>query len=389
MKLFRPITIRGMELKNRIIMAPMGTNFRHRNPRARAYFVERARGGVGAIILGGVAIDPLLRDDFIEGIRTWITEPVHAHGEGVKIGIQLWHGNQYCPRGKEVQWEWVAPSPGQPRGTRTLLNNWQEAKECYCREMTVAEIKEVINKYATSAINARQAGFDFVELHACHGHNLCHQFFSPLDNRRSDMYGGDLAGRMRFNIEVALAIREAVGNGYPIFWRLSPEVWEGKGLPGGATLADNIILAVALEKVGVDVIDVSFGHEALHEFPPYKCNPTADDPMGTYVELAAAIKEKVTIPVIAVGRIHQPEVAEKILQQGKADLVALGRQLLADPYWPQKVKEARLDDIRPCISCNACLEAWLSGNPIHCAVNASLGKEEEYTIRNAKKKRRY
>ena len=144
MKLFEAIAIRGMELKNRIVMAPMGNNFRHRNPRVRAYFVERAKGGVGAIILGGVAVDALHWDEFVEGIRTWITQPVHEHGDGVKIGVQLWHGNQYRPGGRKIQWEWVAPSPGPPVGTRPLLPNWQEATECYCREITISEIKDVI-----------------------------------------------------------------------------------------------------------------------------------------------------------------------------------------------------------------------------------------------------
>jgi 2,4-dienoyl-CoA reductase (NADPH2) len=264
-------------------------------------------------------------------------------------------------------------------GTKVLLPHWQEPTECYCREMTIDEINDVVKKYATSAVNARRAGFDFVEVHACHGHNLCDQFFSPLDNRRSDMYGGGLTGRMRFSLEVALSIRKAVGSDYPIFWRLSPEFWGGKGLPGGANLADNIILAVELAKNGIDVIDVSFGHEASSEFPPYRSNTllTADEPMGKFVEIAAAIRKEADIPVVAVGRIHRPEVAEEILLEEKADLIALGRQLLADPYWPNKVREGLIEDIRPCLSCNTCLETLESGKSIQCVVNASLGKEKE------------
>jgi 2,4-dienoyl-CoA reductase-like NADH-dependent reductase (Old Yellow Enzyme family)/thioredoxin reductase len=372
MKLFEPITIRGMTLKNRIIMPPMQLSLGFRNARARAYFTERARGGVAAIITPATSVDSFISDEawgraggatrFISGARLLVEA---VHDADAKVGIQLWHGN-YLPQGigmADTRGQPVAPSPREEM-----------------RELTVEEIHSVALKFALAAVGAKLAGFDFVELHGAHGY-LLSQFFSPVFNRRTDEYGGSLTGRMHFALECVSTTRTAVGGDYPIFFRIG--AWEDTA--DGIKVEEAVQFATELEKAGVDVMDVSVGH--ISE-PGLGASPGPDKPMGTFAHLAEAIKKKVTIPVAAVGRINTPDIAEAILAAGKADLVAIGRQLIADPLWPKKVAAGHAEDIAPCLSCNVCLDtAFTTGEP-KCSVNASLAKEEEYTIKPAKKKRK-
>jgi 2,4-dienoyl-CoA reductase-like NADH-dependent reductase (Old Yellow Enzyme family)/thioredoxin reductase len=372
MKLFEPITIRGMTLKNRIIMPPMQVNLGFRNSRAQAYFVERARGGVAAIITPATSVDSFISDEawkraggaarFVNGTRLLVDA---VHNAGAKVGIQLWHGN-YLPQGigmVDRQGQPVAPSPREEM-----------------RELTVDEIHSIALKFALAAVGAKLAGFDFVELHGAHGY-LLSQFFSPVFNRRTDEYGGDLAGRMRFALECVSTMRTAVGDDYPIFFRIG--AWED--VADGIKTEQAVEFAAELEGAGVDVIDVSVGHVSE---PGSGASPGPDKPMGTFVHLAEAIKKKVTVPVAAVGRLNTPDIAEAILADGKADLVAIGRQLIADPFWPKKVAAGQTEDIVPCLSCNVCLDTVFTTREPKCSVNASLGKEEEYTIKPAKKKRK-
>lgn len=371
MRLFEPMVIRGMKLKNRIIMAPMGTGFRIRNERAKAYYEERARGGVGSMIIGGFQVDALLNKSIANGIGPWLLDPVQKHG--AKIAPQLWHGNRYPCFGGST-YEWVAPSSGVPAATKALLKSHYRVRGFSCRELTVSEIREIISRFGVAAFYAKKAGFDFVEVHACHGHNLAHQFFSPLDNHRHDGYGGNAKRRMRFSIELAEAIRESIGNDYPFFWRLSAE----EGWPGGIFLQDSVELSKELARVGVDVIDVSFGTELPYDVTEtgrYPACPSKKHLMGTFVHFAETIKQKVGVPVVCVGRINSPQVAETILSSGKADLIALGRQLLCDPFWPKKVVEGRIGEIVPCLSCNYCLRQFRSGLSISCKQNNRLGQE--------------
>jgi len=385
MKLFEPITIRGMTLKNRIVMSPMGTNFSLVRGVSRAFYEERAKDGVGAIVVGGMLVDALLSGEFAHAFYDWAVRPVQA--QGVKMGPQLFYSNLYPGYwGLGVIQEWVAPSPGVPPGAKVMMPMLRET-QAYCRELTIAEIEDIISRYAAAAKKVKEVGFDFVEMHGCHGHNLPHQFFSPIDNHRSDEYGGDLAGRMRFSIEVAQAIRTAVGEDFPFFWRLCAE----EGLPGGYTLEDCTELCVELEKAGVDVIDVSFGHEANYEPAPlahFTPCPGEEQPPATFVPLAEVIKRRVNIPVIGVGRIHTLEVAEEVLSQGKVDMIAIGRQLLADPQWPQKVAAGRQDEITPCLCCNYCIDMLERMEPIRCAVNAAMGREDESAIALAKERKK-
>ena len=329
--LFTPITIKGLEIKNRIVMAPLQLSLGFRSQRARAFYVERARGGAGAITLPATAVDILASDEawgksgalasFLQGLSSLAAD---IHNAGARVGIQLWHGFHFPAGLSGVQGELIAPSSTGD-----------------ARELKAAEIKVIVGKFAAAAASARKAGLDFVNIHGAHAY-LLHRFFSPLDNQRSDKYGGSVEKRMTFALECVKAVRKVVGEDYPLFWRLSSE----EGVVGGITLDNSIKLAQALEKAGIDVIDVSYGRFARQIMPSKK------QPMGTYVSQAEAIKQAVDIPVIAVGRINSPQLAGDIIFQNKADLVALGRQLITDPYWVKKVQEGRLSDIVLCDSCN-------------------------------------
>jgi len=365
MKLFEPLTIKQMELKNRIVMPPMQLTLGLGNRRAKAYYMERAKGGAGAIIMAATSVDLFLDDQtwgrpggverFINTMQAFTDE---VRTTGAKIGIQIWHGNQ-IPAGtggsSQPGAELVAPSATEKM-----------------REITVEEIRSIIDKFAAATKKAREAGFDFVDLHGAHGYLLC-QFFSGADNKRTDEWGGDVKNRMRFGLETVRAIRNAVGEDYPLFYRLGAE----EKHKGGITLSQSKKFAAELEKAGVDVMDVSHGRIINGTGAPSKRSK-----MGTYVYMAEAIKQKIGIPVMGVGRINTPEIAEEILVQNRADLVAIGRQLVADPYWPEKVLEGRPEAITACESCNTCFRPfrggkWKIGDPI-CKVNERAGREIEF-----------
>jgi NADPH-dependent 2,4-dienoyl-CoA reductase/sulfur reductase-like enzyme len=238
------------------------------------------------------------------------------------------------------------------------------------RELTNDEIRAIVHKFALASAAAKMAGYDYVEFHGAHGYMPC-QFFSPAFNQRSDEYGGDLEGRMRFGLECIQAMRSAVGDDYPIFYRLG--AWEDR--PDGIQLEEAIEFAVALEKASVDVLDISVG--GLTEEGLTAC-PGPDQAPGTFVNLAAAVKAKVKVPVIAVGRINSASLAESVLVEEKADLIAIGRQLIADPFWPEKVASNRSEDVIPCLSCNTCIDTALTMEELRCTVNPSFGKEAEH-----------
>ena len=334
-----PLRIKYLELKNRIVFAPVVTNFGLRNERAINFFAARARGGVGLIIVHGTPVDLLIKADWARSLRTLVSS---VHEQGAKIVLQLWHGN-------DLNGQAVAPS----------------ARESY-RQITREEIRTVIDKFATAARNCQDVGFDGVEVHGAHGYFI-HQFFSPLTNQRTDEYGGTVEGRMLLAMELVVAMRQAVGERFLLLYRHSAV----DGLPGGTTVEESARLAKALENHWLDGIDVSAGMGRADELSL----PPASAAEGTHADLAAKIKAKVSIPVIAVGRVQVRAVAEKILQQKKADLVAMGRQLLADPNWPKKVQEGKEDEIVFCNYCGFCGEEMRVGRPIACPQNPDLGKE--------------
>ena len=357
--LFTPLAIRGMELKNRIVFPPMGIGSRAlgtgRAGKTLDFWGTLAQGGAGTVMLGAVSPASLIAGEnlcqsvpvgnYIDDLRRMI-DVVHAGG--AKFGAQLWHSDKY-PSGLlgplAPGEDWVAPSATVYRPAEKALPHMPFGENIPMRELTLSEIESIISRFGRAAAILADIGVDFVEVHLAHEH-LPSQFFSPLTNRRTDAYGGNLANRMRFGIEYVQAVRSAVGDLLPVWVRFPAEDEPGSG---GATLAEGLVFAAELQKAGADCLDVSVGICGKTSYSAYIC-PTRK--MPTYARLAGAVREKVNIPVVAVGRINESDVAEEILQKGQADLVAIGRQLLCDPFWPQKVLEGRLDEITYCDCCN-------------------------------------
>lgn len=366
MKLFEPITIRSMELRNRIVYPAIQMNVGLTNKRARAYYGERARGGAGLIITGGTAIDALACEelwDGAEGLKLFLkrlnalTDEVHS--SGARIGMQLWQGNRF-PEGKDMQSSRPDAGDGELVAPSARDN---------MRELTVPEIESIIYRFSKASRNVRNAGFDCVELHGAHAYLPC-QFTSPELNRRTDKYGRNLSGRMKFGIDLVTAVRAFIGPDFPMLFRLGALDRDGVIHP------DSVTYAQELEKAGVDCIDVS-----TSSWGSFPMSPTKRDKVGTLVPLAEATKKNVNVPVIGVGRINTPDVAERILERGQADMVAIARQLIADPFWPQKVLEGRQEEIVACKSCNAYCFGPTSGRIKEgarlCKVNERVGKEWE------------
>ncbi len=336
LKLLEPITFSGLKVKNRLVMPPMGMGYAHEDgtvsDRMIRYYLRRAQSGVGMIVVENCIVDPdvvgvgpelRIHDDrYIEGLRRLVRA---LKPYDVVVGLQLNHMGRQTTLGTPI-----APSP-IPISSKGPIPH----------VLTPEEIRFVVGEFVEGARRAREAGFDFVELHGAHGY-LIGEFLSPASNRREDAYGGSLEGRLRFLLEIIAGITERVGADFPIQVRLSGQEY----VPDGLTLTETCEIARHLEQAGVSSISVSAGNwQTLH----YIMAPMFM-PKGYLVEDAAAIKSAVRIPIIAVGRLHDVEVAERVLQEGKADLIAIGRGLIADPEWAKKVIERRVEDIRPCIS---------------------------------------
>ena len=329
MKLFRPLTVKKLKLRNRIVLPPMATVMDISTLRARKYYRERARGGVGLIIVEGTSIDKFSSLEFVKALSL-LSKTVHKEGSG--IIIQLFQGSEL------QNGEIVAPSATE-----------------VSREVTKEEIEKIIEKFATSSFLAQKAGFDGVEIHGAHTYFL-NQFFSPILNHRDDRFGGSLEKRMNFGLGCLRAIRKRVKEEFLLFYRHTPVDWND----GGYTIKDSHLFCSRLEEEGLDVIDIS---------------PSSDD-SHSHIEYAAEIKKAVRIPLIAVGGMEDPEKGERALSSSKCDLVAIGRGLIADPYWPKKVKEGREDKIIRCIKCNQkCYGNLRKDIPISCSQNRNAGFE--------------
>ncbi|MBI5895132.1 MAG: FAD-dependent oxidoreductase, partial [Desulfobacterales bacterium] len=359
-----------MTLKNRILMSSMGLGHGYTNARVRDFYVARARGEVGAISIGAGIPALFYSDDawgrsgaveeFIVRLRT-VTRAVQD--AGAKIGIQFFYGNQFPLALNPKVGELAAPSPRiEPNPSRSP---WVTAGASL-RELTTAEIESIIEGFGQAAAGAQAAGFDFAEIHNAHGMLPC-QFFSPITNQRKDEYGGDLAGRMRFSTSCVRAMRKAVGEDFPLFARHGAM----DIAPGGYGLDEGIAFARALVEAGIDVLNISIGT------PPFQGGyvPAGEDPQGTHAHLAAAVKASVEVPVVAVGRIKDPAVAEAILARGDADMVAIGRQLIADPSWPSKARAGKIEEIIPCIDCHECYKRSTAANGVECTSNYSVSRE--------------
>ena len=399
-KILQPIEIRGMKLKNRIAFAPFfnmpaGEDGYVSDLTVR-WFEERAKGGVGFMMIGGVQVTPLpeaiqemmksmmtpltrrlfglSEDKYIPGY-TRLAEVIHSYG--AKIGIQFGIGG---PVGG------TAPStPPYPSEKHTfdeafnVLSRGGLAR-IPVRAVSIEEIEQIKSDAAAAAARVKAAGLDCVGLHSCHGITLHSTFLSPYFNRRTDKYGGDWEGRVRFTGETIRAMKDAVGEDFPVFVRISAEEFIGKW---GITIEDTCQFIVpALEKYGADCISVTQGHipqAADHIFLPVYF------PRGAVIHLAAAVKQAATVPVIGVGKIVDMEMAEKFLEEGKADIIYMGRQLCADPETPKKYFEGRAEDIRKCIGDQMwAADGGRCGRP--CTVNYDLQDEPIPLTRTEKPK---
>lgn len=376
MKLFAPIKIGPLELKNRIVMPAMGTGYGNEmgyaTDRLRAYIQERARGGAALIIVECTCVDSqggrrfwrhlcVDSDRYIPALYE-LAETIHQYG--AKAALQLHHAGRLADPAVNggIQPVSASPVPGHSGISR---------REIMARELGVMEIKELVEKFAAGVRRAKQAGFDAVEFHGAHGF-LIAQFLSPYSNHRTDEYGGDLQGRMRFALEIIRRSKEEGGQDFPLIFRISADEY----LPGGLTLAESREICRELVKAGVDALHVSAGDGDESPWIKSGIMPEASPP-GCLIPFAGEIKKAVQVPVIAVGRINDPRLAEKILQEGKADLVAMARALLADPHLPRKALKGRHEEIRKCIACTRCPTFVLRGGGVRCTVNAALGRENE------------
>jgi 2,4-dienoyl-CoA reductase-like NADH-dependent reductase (Old Yellow Enzyme family) len=376
-KLFEPIQIRGVEIPNRIVMPAMTTRLAMPDgtvtPELIEYYLARAKGGTGLITVEMGSPEPrgrhraqeigLYDDRFLPGLRE-LTSRLKA--TGARTAVQIGHA------GGHTRQDVTGEPPVAPSALPHVVHE-VDTRAVLPEALTREGIRTVVRSFAEAAERMKRAGFDLVELHGAHGY-LIAQFLSPLDNHRTDEYGGALRNRARFAIEVVEACRERVGD-FPLIFRFSADEYA----PGGVTLDEAKELSRWLVKAGVDALHVSAGcYRSLPSgaimTPPMGC------PEGLFLHLARAIKAVVDVPVIAVGRLHDPELAERVVAEGQADLVALGRQLIADPEWPRKVREGRLEKIRPCISCNTCVDSMRDGRRISCLVNSLAGREGEYRL---------
>ncbi|HNW28776.1 MAG TPA: NAD(P)/FAD-dependent oxidoreductase [Spirochaetota bacterium] len=381
--LFSPVTIGTMKIKNRIAMAPMATDFAEGDgtvsQRLIDYYEARARGGAGLIILEVCTIDGMSPyiprtvgiwdDSFIPGLKR-LTDAVHARG--ARIIPQIAHPGPESLAPLFNGTVAVGPSAG-------IVNNLTRMK---CRELSVPEIENIIDRFGEAARRAREAGFDGLEFHAAHSYMLAGSFLSALRNRRTDAYGGDLYGRMRFPLDVIRAMREKAGRDFPVTLRLSAE----EQVVGGREIRETEYIASLFAEAGVDAFHVSSG---VYPDLSWRVIPPTGTPFGLNVKSAAEIRKAVSVPVMVVGRIVDPGMAEDIVRRGDADMVVLGRSLLADPAWPAKAEAGDWDDIAPCIGCGlGCVRNRESGGDMTCIVNPAVGREAEMEITRAKNKKK-
>ena len=376
-KLMEPGRIGHMTIKNRMVMPPMATNFAsgegYVTQRTKGYYEARARGGIGLIIVEYTCVDApegraslhqlvLDNDKFIPGMRE-LTAVIQQYG--AKAALQIHHVGRQARSGV-TGLQPVAPSAIPSLGGEIP------------RQLTEAEIARLVTCFAEAALRAKKAGFDGVEVHGAHGY-LVSQFLSAASNQRQDRYGGSVENRARFLIEILRAIREKVGGEYPVWCRISGrEV----GVENGITIEETTLVARMAEEAGADAIHVSAHGVGSMRVPPMAQRP------GVLLPLAEAVKKAVSIPVIAVSRID-PVLGEAALRDRKADFIAFGRALIADPEVAGKVAEDRVDDINPCIYCSNCLDS-IQTRPegIWCTVNPTLGMEREYAIAPATKSKK-
>ncbi|RPJ62715.1 MAG: FAD-binding protein [Dehalococcoidia bacterium] len=371
--LFQPFKIGKLELKNRLVVPPMGTGFANTDgtvtDRLIEYHERRAVGGFGFIIVEVCAVDGerglgsphqlrIDHDGLIPGLKK-LVDTVHKYG--TKMAVQLYHPGRstfsFLLKGQPP----VAPSDVADPIYRQAPHG-----------LTIDEIKDLVEKFAQGARRAKEAGFDAAEFHGAHGY-LISEFMSAYANKRTDEYGGGFEGFLRFPLEIVKRSRELVGPDFPLLFRISAD----EMVPLGRTVPESIEMMKRLVEAGISAVDVSIG---VPESSHYTTAPPHLE-QGYNAERSVIFKQSLKVPVLVAGRINDPSVAVDIIKSGKADLVHIGRQSLTDPDWPNKVEKGHVKDIVQCLSCNeACIEGlaiWLRPS-ITCVQNLAVGREALY-----------
>jgi len=420
-RLLSPGKIGNMELRNRTVMtaAEMSMNQPNGIPTERlmSYYEERAKGGVALIIPGITRVNDydavgsftqlaMSHDYHIEPMRAFADR---IHAQGAKLGIQLHHAGRQgyasvvktlpmiLPVAERVPAIWKPLYKSVP-----IMLSMEEKDLCMrvnapsvcersyhvpspMRAMTTREVKKLVQDFINAAVRCQKAGVDIVELHAAHGY-LIQQFLSPNTNLRTDEYGGSFENRLRFLAEIVTGIKERCGKEYPLMVRLSvDEMYARIGKPGkGYDIETGVQIAKRLEELGVDAINVS---SACYDTYNYWLEPTAFEP-GWRAYLAKAVKEAVSIPVVAANFMRSPDQAEQQLADGVQDFIGSARSFICDPYWVRKVEENRVHEIRRCIGCLHCIKSFTenagmnvsAGLPGECALNPEVGHEAEWKL---------
>ena len=372
-ELFSPFRVRNLCLRNRIVMPSLASFLVEADgtitDKAVEYYRIRAAGGAAMVIMEACAISPegivsphqarIYDDKFTEGLAR-IARALKA--EGAVPAVQLHHAGRQTSA-KVIKQKPLAPSHLPCPAIKGEVT-----------PLTTEGIQRLVQKFVEATQRAVEAGFELIELHGAHGY-LINQFLSRFSNVREDEYGGDATGRTRFAAEVIRGMKNSVGEDFPISFKISAQEF----VPDGLTVDESIELLEKLVEEGIDAVQVSAGNDAT---PEWICQPTFME-RACLADSAARIKKAFDIPVMAVGRINDPLVANSIIADGKADLVCIGRGLLADPNFPIKAKEGRLDDIRTCIACNTCMESIFRRGRVECLVNPTLGREKEMQFKPA------
>jgi 2-enoate reductase len=402
MKLFESGKIGSLSLKNRIVMDSI--NIQLSTPveeaallqRAIDFYVARAKGGVGLIkttfMRPNRKLEFSIGEPVINSERcvSWLNDLAEAvHDYGAKVCVQLSPGLGRIPAPKAFlpHGGLVGPSPLPsfrcPNGQLPHLGPGrypaQAEKHVITRELTTEEIKELVRDFEFSAKIIRLADIDAIEIHGHQGY-LLDQFLTALWNKRTDKYGGDLDGRLRLPLELVEAVKRGAGQNFPVLFKYPLTHY----MEGGREIEEGLEIARKLETAGVDALNINGGCYETYN----RTQPPTTQPRGCWVDLAEMTKKVVSIPIIVSGKLGYPDLAESVLQEGKADFIALARYLLADPEWPNKLKEGRIEDIIPCLGCHeGCIGRVRKYQHISCAVNPATGIERELTISLAGKKK--
>lgn len=376
--LFSPFRVKHLELKNRIVMPGLASFLIEDDgsvtDKTIEHYRKRAAGGPAMVIVEAHSVTPegivsnhqarIFDDRFIEGLSK-ISAVMKA--EGAVPAIQIHHaGRQTTPR--VIKRKPLAPS------TLPCPTIMVEVEP-----LSIDAIQEIVYMFGQAALRAVRAGFELIEIHGAHGY-LINQFLSKFSNIREDRYGRDTIGRTRFAKEIVEEVRRCVGDDFPISFKISAQEFVTDGLD----VDESIVILRQLVSSGVDIVQVSAGNDGT---PEWICQPMFME-KACLADSAAKIKKVLDVPVMTVGRINDPIVAEAIISENKADLVCIGRGLLADPEMPKKAEAGQLDDIKICIACNTCMESIFRKGRIECLVNPTLGREKEMEIHPADSKKK-